>query len=253
MLPTRRVLIANDSLPKTKRHSEPVWGFVASVEPPASASGPCRAAQFWSLLVSWWQSSSHSMAGWTACACRADKTGAIKTQHASSRPRRGCIRGGWCSMLCSFDSDWKLSGSENEKVLITQQSGRKKFSTIRPHLNHELSLYVGVEYPQALLMIERVEREGLRKVAGMQFSRVCGERLLTAHRIGDEIVRGFVCEALCAPRVLSNGIHELDGTPATKRHRKPLRPEASAQAVNRLIIVSHHHEMIDVLDAVQAS
>lgn len=156
-------------------------------------------------------------------------------------------------MLCSFDSDWKLSGSENEKVLITQQSGRKKFSTIRPHLNHELSLYVGVEYPQALLMIERVEREGLRKVAGMQFARVCGERLLTAHRIGDEIVRGFVCEALCAPRVLSNGIHELDGTPATKRHRKPLRPEASAQAVNRLIIVSHHHEMIDVLDAVQAS
>lgn len=101
-------------------------------------------------------------------------------------------------------------------------------------------------------MVERVERKSLGKVSGVEFSRVCCESFLTAHCVGYEIVGWFISEAFCAPRVLGDWVDELDGTPTAERHRKPFRPEGSAEAVNRLIIVSYHHQVIDVFDAVQA-
>lgn len=48
-------------------------------------------------------------------------------------------------------------------------------------------------------MVERVEREGLREVAGVQLARVRRKSLLTAHRVGDKVVRRFIREALGGP------------------------------------------------------
>lgn len=86
--------------------------------------------------------------------------------------------------------------------LVIFEATNFPFSHQAPHLNDELSLDIRVENPNALLMIERVERKCLRKVSRMNLARLCGESLLTAHAIGDEIVRCLVGEALRVPRVL---------------------------------------------------
>lgn len=100
-------------------------------------------------------------------------------------------------------------------------------------------------------MIERVERERLWEVSWVKFAGVGGESFLTAHCVRDEVVRRLVREAFGAPRVLSNWVYEFDGAPAAERDGQPLGPEGSAKTINWLIIVSHHHQMIDVFDAVQ--
>jgi hypothetical protein len=82
----------------------------------------------------------------------------------------------------------------------------------------------------------------------VELTQVGGESFLTAHCVGDKIIR----EAFGDPRILSNREDELYQTPASQRNGKPFGLEIAAQTVNRLIIFRHHYEVINVFDAVQA-
>lgn len=121
------------------------------------------------------------------------------------------------------------------------------------HLNHELSFNVGVENPQTLLVIERVEWERLRKVSWMKLAWMCCESFLTTHCVGNEIVRRFISKSFCAPRILCNRVDQFNWTPTSQSNRQPLGTERAAKTVYRLIIFGYHHEVIDVFNAVQTS
>lgn len=99
------------------------------------------------------------------------------------------------------------------------------------HLNDELSFDIRVENPNALLMIERVQCERLRKVSRMNLARLRCEGLLTAHAIGDEIIRRLVGEAFRAPRVLCYRVNKLDWCPTAQRYGQPFLLKVAAETI----------------------
>lgn len=104
-----------------------------------------------------------------------------------------------CGAASTLIRNYLHEGKVKKGKKLFNYLGKGKLLSTARHLNHELSLNVRVEYPQALLMVERVEREGLREVAGVQLARVRRKSLLAAHRVGDKVVRRFIREALGGP------------------------------------------------------
>jgi hypothetical protein len=194
---------------------------------------------------------------WIVCAYLEDKTDGELDRNVAFHHPQANIHVESHSTLCNFCFDSKQpaqtmmewEGDIEKSFVIAKVRGE---SCHNVYLNDELSFNVGVENPNALLVIERIQREVLCIVSRMYLSGLRCESSLTAHTVSYKIIWWFIGEALGTPRIFCNWIYEFDWSPTSNWDWQPLLLKVSTETIQRMIIFRHHNQMIDIFNAIHS-